>query len=121
MPLTLTLPMIATIRLTSVSKLMGLSHRIQKQMRLLEEGTPPHLMSCTLAHRMGPNFLRQTRERNSCRFKNCRPSTTKSKSACAYFSRTSSGSVRRVHMAEELERELMTSIVTSLRIGRANP
>jgi hypothetical protein len=39
----------------------------------------------------------------------------------AYFSKPSSRSTRRVHVAEELERELTMSIVASSRIGRANP
>jgi hypothetical protein len=45
----------------------------------------------------------------------------RNESACAYFSRPSSGSVQRVHVAEELERELVMSIITSLRMGRVNP
>jgi hypothetical protein len=40
---------------------------------------------------------------------------------CAYFNRPSSGSARRAHVAEELEREPTMSIVASSRIGRANP
>jgi hypothetical protein len=70
---------------------------------------------------MTPNFLKQTRERNLCRFKNCRPSSTRSESACAYFSRPLSGSARRVHVAEELEKELAMSIVASSRTEWANP
>jgi hypothetical protein len=38
-----------------------------------------------------------------------------------YFNKPSSTSVRHVHMAEELERELTTSIVASSRIGQASP
>jgi hypothetical protein len=39
---------------------------------------------------------------------------------CAYFSKPSSGSTWRTHVADELERELATSVVASSRIGRAN-
>jgi hypothetical protein len=39
----------------------------------------------------------------------------------AYFNKPSSTSVRHAHMAEELERELMTSIIALLRIGQASP
>jgi hypothetical protein len=40
---------------------------------------------------------------------------------CAYFNKPSSMSARHVHTAEELKRELATSIVTSSRIGQASP
>jgi hypothetical protein len=36
---------------------------------------------------------------------------------CAYFNKPLSTSARRTHTAEELERELTTSIVASSRIG----
>jgi hypothetical protein len=72
---------------------MGLSHRIQKQRRLLEGGTPHHLMLCSLERGMKPNSLVQTEERNLSRFKNCKPSSTRNEKTCAYFSRPLSGSV----------------------------
>jgi hypothetical protein len=67
---------------------------------------PHHLTPCSLVRGTKPHFLKQTRERNSSRFKNCRLSSTKSESACAYFSRPSSGSVRHVYAVEKLKREL---------------
>jgi hypothetical protein len=88
---------------------------------LLEGGTPHHPTQRTLAHGADPNLSKQTRERNSFRFKNYRPSSTRSENTCAYFSRPSSGSMQRVYMAEELERELATSIIASLGTGWANP
>jgi hypothetical protein len=54
---------------------MELSRRIRKQRWLLLEGTPHHLMPCSLVRGMKPHFLKQTRERNSSRFKNYRLST----------------------------------------------
>jgi hypothetical protein len=65
--------------------------------------------------------MRQIRERNSSRSKNCRLSSTKSRSACAYFSTPSSRSVRRTLMAGELEKELAMLIIASSRTGWANP
>jgi hypothetical protein len=59
---------------------------------------PHHPTQLTLAHGADPNLLKQTRECNSLRFKNCRPSSTKSENACAYFSRPLSGSMRRTCM-----------------------
>jgi hypothetical protein len=84
-------------------------------------GMPHHPTQPTLVHRVDPNLSKQTREHNSFRFKNYRPSSTRSKNTCAYFSKPSSGSMQRVYMAEELKRELTTLIVASLRIGWANP
>jgi hypothetical protein len=52
---------------------------------------------------------------------NCRTGSTRNEKICAYFSKPSSKSVRHVHTAEELEKELATSIVASSRIERANP
>jgi hypothetical protein len=100
---------------------MGPSHQIQKQRQLLERGTPHHLTPHIIVRGIEPNFLKQTKGHNSCWFENYRPSSTRNKSVCAYFSRPSSGSVRRVHVAEELKRELMTLIVASSRMGQANP
>jgi hypothetical protein len=40
---------------------------------------------------------------------------------CIYYSEPSSKSTWHAHMAEELEKELMTSIVASSRIGRSTP
>jgi hypothetical protein len=68
-----------------------------------------------------PDFSKQTRECNSNRSKNYRPSSTRSESACAYCSRPSSGSTRYARMAEVLEKELAMSIIMSLRTRRANP
>jgi hypothetical protein len=82
---------------------------------------PHHLELCSLAYGTEPHSLKQIRKHNSSRFKNYRLSSTKSKSAYAYFSKPSSRSVQRAHTAEELEREPVTSIVASLRTGRANP
>jgi hypothetical protein len=72
----------------------GLSRRIQKQRCLLEGGAPHHPTLCSLAHGTKPNFLEQTKERNSSRFKNCRPSSMRNEKTCAYFSRPLSGSAR---------------------------
>jgi ABC-type uncharacterized transport system ATPase subunit len=65
--------------------------------------------------------LKQIRECNLLRFKNCRPNSTKSENASTYFSRPSSGSMQRAYVAEELERELSMLIVASSRSGWANP
>jgi hypothetical protein len=100
---------------------MGPSRRIQKQRRPPKEGTPHHLTLRTLERGTKPNFLKQTKEHNSCRSKNYRPSSTRSESAYAYYSRPSSRSVRHVHVVEGLERELATSIVASSRTERVNP
>jgi hypothetical protein len=63
----------------------------------------------------------QTKEHNLSRSKNYKPCSKKNEKAYAYFSKPLSGSTRRMHVAEELERELATLIVASSRIGRANP
>jgi hypothetical protein len=64
----------------------GLSCQIRKQKRLLEGRMRHHLTPRSLVRGTKPNFLKQTRERNSCKFKNCRPSSTRNESACTYFS-----------------------------------
>jgi hypothetical protein len=81
--------------------------------------TPPHVELPST--RDEANSLVQPKEHNLSRFKNCKPSSTRNERTCAYFSRPSSGSARRTHVMEELERELATLIIALLRIGRANP
>jgi hypothetical protein len=120
-PWTPTLPMTATIRLINASTSMGQSRRIRKLRWLLEGGTPRHLTLSSLAHKTKSNSLVQPKEHNLSRFKNCKPSSMRNERTCAYFNRPSSGSAWRAHVAEELKREPAMSIVTSLRIGRANP
>jgi hypothetical protein len=99
----------------------GLSHRIRKPRRLLEGGTPHHLTMCSPERGAKPNSLVQTKERNLSRFKNYKPSLMRNGKTCAYFSRPSSESARRTHVAEGLETGPTTSIVTSSRTGWVNP
>jgi hypothetical protein len=47
----------------------------------------------------------------------CRTGSTRNEKTCAYFIKPSSMNAQPVHTAEELERELATSIIASLRIG----
>jgi hypothetical protein len=63
------------------------------------------------------------KEHNLSRSRNYKPRSTKNEKTCAYFSKPSSRSTWRTHVAEELEREieLAMSIVASSRTGRANP
>jgi hypothetical protein len=86
----------------------------------LEEGMPRHLMLSPLVHEMKLNSL-WTKECNSSKSTNYKTGLTRNEKICAYFSKPSSKSVRHAHMAEELEKELATSIVASSRVGRANP
>jgi hypothetical protein len=81
--------------------------------------TPPHAVHPDVQD--GAQLLEADQGHNSCRFENCRPSSTRNESACAYFSRPSNRSTWRMHVAEELERELAMSIVASSRTERVNP
>jgi hypothetical protein len=112
-PRTRTLPITATIRLTNASTSMGLSRQIWKPRRLLEGGTSRHLTLSSLAHGTKPNSSVQPKEHNLSRFKNCKLSSMRNERTCAYFSKPSSRSVRRAHVAEELEREPAMSIIAS--------
>jgi hypothetical protein len=85
----------------------------------LEEGTC-HLRLSSLLHGMKFNSLR-TKECNSSKSVNCRTGSTRNEKICAYFSKPSSISARHAHMAEELERELVTSIIASSRIRQSSP
>jgi hypothetical protein len=59
----------------------------------------------------------QTKECNLRKSVNCRIGSTKNEKIYAYFNKPSSTSAWHVHTAEEQERELVTSIVASSRIG----
>jgi hypothetical protein len=76
--------------------------------------TPPQVKP--LLHGMKLNSL-QTKECNSSKSANYRTGSTRDEKTCAYFNKPSSTSTRHAHMAEELKRELTTSIVASSRIG----
>jgi hypothetical protein len=82
-------------------------------------GRNMRLRSSSLLHEMRLNSLR-TRECNSSKSVNCRTGSTRNEKICAYFNKPSSMSAWHVHMAKELERELATSIVASLRIGEGS-
>jgi hypothetical protein len=62
-----------------------------------------------------------TKECNSSKSMNCRTGSMRNERICAYFNKPSSMSVRHAHTVEELEEELVTSIVASSRIGQASP
>jgi hypothetical protein len=47
----------------------------------------------------------------------CRIGSMRNEKTYVYFSKPSSKSARHAHMAEDLERELATSIIASSRIG----
>jgi hypothetical protein len=66
------------------------------------------------------NSLR-AKECTSSKSASCRIGSTRNKKICAYFNKPLSMSVRPMHMAEELERELVMSIVASSRIGQSSP
>jgi hypothetical protein len=85
----------------------------------LKEGTR-RLRSSSLLHGIRLNSL-WTKEYNSSKSMNCRTGSTRNKKIYAYFNKPSSMSARHAHMAEELERELMTSIIASSRIGSRAP
>jgi hypothetical protein len=120
-PRTPTPLMTATIRLLNASTSMGLSHQTPKPRQSSKEGTPRNLTLSSLTHKMEPNSSVQPKEHNLSRFKNCKLSSTSNERTCAYFSRPLSESVRHVHVAEGLERELVMLIIASSRIGWANP
>jgi hypothetical protein len=61
----------------------------------------------------GRNVMPPHVEYNLSRFKNCKLSSMRNERTCAYFSKPSSRSVRRAHVAEELEREPAMSIIAS--------
>jgi hypothetical protein len=52
---------------------------------------------------------------------NYRTGSTRNEKIYTYFNKPSSTSAWHAHMAEELKRELATSIIASSRIGQANP
>jgi hypothetical protein len=66
------------------------------------------------------NSLR-IKECNSSKSTSCRIGSTRNEKIYTYFNKPLSMSTRPTHMAEELERELATSIIASLRIGQSSP
>jgi hypothetical protein len=83
---------------------------------LLKEGTR-HLRSSSLPSGMRLNSLR-IKQCSSSKSASCRIGSTRNKKTYIYYSEPLSKSAWHVHMAEELEKELSTSIVASSRIGR---
>jgi hypothetical protein len=63
----------------------------------------------------------QTKECSSSKSVSCRIGSTRNEKTYVYFSEPLSKSARHTHMAEELQRELTTSIVASSRIRRSTP
>jgi hypothetical protein len=111
--------MTPTTRLASASISLELSRRIHRMRQPLEEGTR-YLRSSSLLHGMRLNSLR-TKECNSSKSANCRIGSTRNEKIYAYFNKPSSMSTRHMHTVEELERELMTSIIASSRIRQSSP
>jgi hypothetical protein len=85
----------------------------------LKEGTL-HLKLSSLPSGMTLNSL-WIKECSSSKFVSCRIGSMRNEKTCVYYSEPSSKREWHAHMAEELEKELMTSIVTSSRIGRSTP
>jgi hypothetical protein len=77
-------------------------------------------MLSPLLHAMKLKSLR-TKKCNSSKSMNYKIGSTRNEKIYAYFSKPSSKSARHAHTAEELEKELVTSIVASSRIRWANP
>jgi hypothetical protein len=77
-------------------------------------------MSSFLPSGMRLNSLR-IKECSSSKSTSCRTGSTRNEKTYAYSNKPSSMNVRHTDMAGELERELTTSIVASLRIGRSTP
>jgi hypothetical protein len=66
------------------------------------------------------NSLR-IKECSSSKSMSCRIGLTRNEKTYVYFSKPSSKSAWHAHMAEELKRELTTSIIASSRIGQSSP
>jgi hypothetical protein len=64
------------------------------------------------------NSLR-IKECSSSKSTSCRIGSTRNEKTYVYYNEPSSKSTWHEHMAEELEKELMTSIIASSRIGRS--
>jgi hypothetical protein len=77
-------------------------------------------MLSLLLHKMNLNSLR-TKECNLSKSMNCKTGLMRNEKICSYFSKPSSKSTRHAHTAEELEKELVMSIVASSRISGRTP
>jgi hypothetical protein len=66
------------------------------------------------------NSLR-IKECSSSKSASCRTGSTRNEKTYPYFNKPSSMNVRHTHMAVELEKELMMSIIASPRIGQSTP
>jgi hypothetical protein len=85
----------------------------------LKEGTR-HLRLSSLLSGMRLDSL-WIKECSSSKSASCRIGSMRNEKTYSYFSKTLSKSARHAHMAEELKRELVMSIVASSRIERSSP